>query len=237
MSNSQKARQKFIIIVIILLCICISLPILFHEDFFSTFTSLIMAFCSIITLFIAIMLYDKYGIEHTIKDKNFTAVNKLMEDLSNMNLSVILKKNGNVSHVLCNIDFQSNYKKRSDWLSPEELSTQLLFTRDTINMLSKIFSTANRDLYMPPEIVEKVNSMHWGAFSVVKEEINAMQFWVAENWESASSIIDKTLWTIFEPITLCVFLEYLDNVKQSCVKWLHKNGGDGSLNATPYINS
>lgn len=238
MRKSKNTRRKLIIIAIILLSICISLPILFHEDFFDTFTSLVMALCSIITLFIAIMLYDKYGIEHTIKDKNLAAVNNLMEDLSNMNLSVILKKNETIAHILCNINFQSNYKKRVDWLSPEELSSQLLFTRDTINMLSKIFSTSSRNLYMPPDIMEKINAMYWGAYAVINEEdLKNMQYWVAEAWENTTSNIEKTLWTPVEPYTLLNFLECLERIKQSCVKWLHENGGDGSLNDTPYIYS
>lgn len=239
MSIIKNTKQKYIITAIVLLCLCILLPILFHEDFFATFTSLVMSLCSIITLFIAIMLYDKYGIEHTIKDKNFIAVNKLMEDLLEMNIAINVINNESLSHkdvcILLNIDFQCDYMERIYYLDPKYQSSQLYFSDTSLKKLTEIISKGKRNLYMPPSIVDKLKNIDFDCLiPITEEEMPSINYCVF-----CTQINDngKNMYTPEVFTTLYTYFERLNELKKECVQWLYKNGGDGSLNTTLYSNA
>jgi hypothetical protein len=239
MSKIKTIKQKYVIIATILLGICIILPILFHKDFFDTFTSLVMALCSVITLFIAIMLYDKYGIEHTIKDKNFIAVNKLMEDLLEMNIAINVINNESLSHkdvcILLNIDFQCDYMERIYYLDPKYQSSQLYFSDTSLEKLTEIISKGKRNLYMPPSIVDKLKNIDFDCLiPITEEEMPSIIYCVF-----CTQINDngKNMYTPEDFTTLYTYFERLDELKKECVQWLYKNGGDGSLNTTLYSNA
>ena len=168
MIKQSKTKYTLIIISAFLILICIVIPLAFSEDFISDFSALITASCSVITLIVAIILFDKYGIEHTIKDKNFRAVNDLMEDILKMNVSVRVINNESSNNLcvchLFNIDFQSNYIHRIEDLSADHQRSQLFFTSSAINELSEVLSKGQRNLYMPPSIVEKIKLLGFDCF-------------------------------------------------------------------------
>lgn len=219
-------------VVIILLVVCIILPLIVCKDYINTFASLFMAACSLITLIIAIFLFDKYGIERSLKDKNFAAVNSLMEDL--LNLKVMIESSSH--RLLCNINFQSNYNRYSD-LSPEELSSQLFFSEEALYRFSDLLDKALKNLFLPPEIVKSIHplSMSLEALCVEKKEsISQIPNWVVYIMGQGLSKQSDQFFSPDTPISLQFFLDCLDGLKQSCKKWLMNNGGDGSINDTPY---
>ena len=219
-------------VVIILLIVCLILPLIVCEDYINTFASLFMAACSLITLIIAIFLFDKYGIERSLKDKNFAAVNSLMEDL--LNTKVMIQSSSNT--VLCNINFQSNYNRYCD-LSPEELSSQLFFSEEALNGLSDLFYKATKNLFLPPEIVKSIlplsNSLAT-MYAENKKSISQIPNWVVYIMGRGLSKQNDKFFSPTTPISLQYFLDCLDGLKQSCKKWLMDNGGDGNINDTPY---
>ena len=219
--------------VIILLIVCIILPLIVCKDYINTFASLFMAACSLITLIIAIYLFDKYGIERSLKDKNFAAVNSLMEDL--LNLKVMIQSSSN--SLLCNIDFQIDYNIYSSDLSPEELSSQLFFSEEALYGFSDLFNKATKNLFLPPEIVKSILPLSKSLaalYSENKESISQIPNWVVYIMGLGLSKQNNKVFSPMTPVSLQFFLECLDGIKQSCKKWLMENGGDGSINDTPY---
>lgn len=236
MIKQSKTKYTLIIISAFLILICIVIPLAFSEDFISDFSALITASCSVITLIVAIILFDKYGIEHTIKDKNFRAVNDLMEDILKMNVSVRVINNESSNNLcvchLFNIDFQSNYIHRIEDLSADHQSSQLFFTSSAINELSEVLSKGQRNLYMPPSIVEKIKLLGFDCFlSTHADKMPNILYCVFDTQYHENL---QELYTPEDMTTLYNYFESLDELKKSCVQWLLENGGDGSINDTPY---
>lgn len=184
------------------------------------------------------MLYDKYGIEHTIKDKNFLAVNKLMEDLMEMDIAINVVNNESSSHkdvcLLLNINFQCNYIDRIKYLDPKYQSSQLFFTNTSFDKLTGIISKGKRNLYMPPSIVDKLKKIDFDCLiPITEEEMSPISYCV---FYTQIKDEGKTLYTPEDLTTLFSYFERLDELKKECVQWLHRNGGDGSLNTTLYAN-
>ena len=206
-----------------------ALPFVLCENYINSFASLIMAFCSILTLVIAILLYDKYGVERSVKEKNFAAVNDLMEDLLKIRLMISTKY-----ITLFNITFQSDYKNRLNGLSPEQMSSQIFFTENSLSNLADLFYKASTNLYLPPEIVEAIKKMPLAVFSQVDgKDLNEVTYWVVEIQGKPS--VDKSHLLTPKPMTsLVVFLDILEGIKESCLKWLSDNSGEGNVNHTMY---
>lgn len=235
--NKQNKIKKFLVIIIVALsCASVALPIILNKNFLEFFPSLLMASCSVVTLIVAIALFDKYGVEHTIKDKNFRAVNDLMENLLKMSISIRVFNNESsnnqcICHLL-NIDFQSNYKHRIEHLSANYLSSQLFFTPCAINELSEVLSKGERNLYMPPLIVEKIKLVGFDCFIPMHTDNMPKTLYCVLDTQYHENL--QELFTPEDMTTLYSYFENLDGLKKSCVQWLIENGGDGCINDTPY---
>lgn len=235
MKKQSKIKKRLVISIIVLACICITLPIIFKKDFLVFFPSLLMASCSVVTLIVAILLFDKYGVEHTIKDKNFRAVNDLMEDLLKMNISIrVVNNESSNNQCVChlfNIDFQSNYKHRIEDVSAKYLKSQLFFTPSAIHELSEILSKGQRNLYMPPSIVEKIKTVDFDCFIPKFADNMPKILYCVFDTQYHEEL--QELFTPEDMTTLYSYFECLDELKKSCVQWLMENGGDGNINDTP----
>ena len=81
------SKNKLFVISAVLLILAIAIPIglsCLGENALNVVDSvsaLIGAFCGIITLLIAILLYNKYGVDQTITDKNLKVVLDIVEEL------------------------------------------------------------------------------------------------------------------------------------------------------------
>lgn len=236
MKKQNMIKRRLFLMIIILACVCIALPIIFKKDFLAYFSQLLMASCSVITLIVAIILFDKYGVEHTIKDKNFRAVNDLMEGLLKMNISVEVINNESSNNqsvcYLLNINFHSNIMHRVENLSADYLSSQLFFTPSSINEISEILSKGQRNLFMPPSIVEKLKNVGFDCFIPTHADNMPKILYCVLDTQFHDSL--QELFTPEDMTTLYNYFEYLDELKKSCVQWLTENGGDGSINDTPY---
>jgi len=233
MSKQNIVKSSLFVIAIVGIGACVLWPLIFRDtfnDFASSISSLITAMCSILTLIIAVLLYDKYGIERTVRDKNFDAVTDLMETLLKLRLTIHSKNHSN-EWFLCNINFQRNYNNDINHLTPEDLSLQLFFSMDSVDKLSEMYEKIIWNLFMPKEIVEKAKTIFFGAFDKPDDSIQIPHCVVGVGYKS---INDVEIFSTTPPITLMVFIEYLDELKQSCVSWLNENGGGGSINDTPY---
>lgn len=141
----------------IILCLIIGGAILFLLPFFfdkdtntniATGVNLLSGFCSLLTLIIALLLFNKYGIEKTLIEKQTQEVFQLLENLTNTTLVI---NSNDLFMRFCPAKpydkFYENYYDR-----------QVLFSLSYFEGLNSVIGFGNK-VFLPKEIGEKLRAM------------------------------------------------------------------------------
>jgi hypothetical protein len=143
-------RHYYILLITFSICLFV-LPFIFNDSInhlLSISCNLVGSFCSIITLFIAIILFDKYGLKKSLIEKKADLVLRLIENLKQVRL--FMKNDKQFVQYRPLTDWQSTYEMFNDML--------LVFNKDYLSGLNKIFEYAD-NLYLPISIVEKIRNL------------------------------------------------------------------------------
>jgi hypothetical protein len=157
-------KRKYIVIVLFLVAIILFFtPFLFEKDTnenISTGINLITGFSSLLTLLIALFLFNKFGIDTTLLDKRTKEVFGLLENLSN---SYILIRGTNEFFRFIPIkpyaDYYESYYNR-----------KLLFSTRYVDGLPHIWKYCD-NIFLPKEIAEKLKELRVYGI-VIREEID-----------------------------------------------------------------
>lgn len=123
--------------------------------------SIIGGVASFIVMIIAIMLYDKFGIEKTIKEKNLDVSLKLLEEIKKITI-VIKGYNYKVFYDVTKIPINA---------FEEHYGEKLLFPENYREELNSIFVYTN-NLYLPREIKEKLDAIIPYSLGALNDGIN-----------------------------------------------------------------
>jgi len=178
------------------------------------FTELISALSSFITLIIAILLYNKFGIEKEILTKQTKVVFNLLVELKKMRFVFLRPNNGGLLQV-----FLDNYKENDFW--EYEKDRELLFNFNYFEALSKIFDISN-NVFLPREISEKMKLINISTIKVVDEiknkhlKVKIFGFSNKSNQDERFGILND------KPITLKEYLKIWDDIISATEKWMQK---------------
>lgn len=224
--------NKYILYIIsgMLLLTAVILPIIFctGEDFIHVvdhISFLLAAVCAILTLWIAILLYDKYGVDKKIVDKNIQIVFDIVEELKRTNLYAE-GKNSSGSYVM-RINFWTTDISESDMLN-RYMNDKAYFSISYVNAFDRL-NELSRDPFVPKSIADSIKLIQMYFLPEIEpNEIEGRYVEISTNMDPFETRIGKLNG---KDITLGEYIRSFQAIKRSVKLWLlEHNVEKASLN-------
>jgi len=190
---------------------------------------IISAVCGIITTVIAILLYDKYGVEKTVLEKNLKVVLQLIEELKKTNC--FANSEGGTGGCMIKINFWTTELTAFDNFS-NYLNDPLFFRISYAYAYNHLFELGS-DPLLPQAISEKVKQLQLFMLPELKMETMTSRFFVVSSYCDAIKEQDDNIIGKFngKDMTLKDFVLGFIEVKKAIKQWLKAhNVADSSLN-------
>lgn len=230
-------KKLFLIIFTALLVVSVVVPLLLNtssEDavhVIDHISFIIAAFCGIITTIIAILLYDKYGVDKKIIDKNLEVVLQFVDELRKTTIYIYGESTKGGSYAIM-VNFWNKPIEKDDFMS-RCLNDRLFFKLNYVYALNNLYEIS-KNPFMPPEISEKFQRIALLVLPEITEEDKRYGYAVATSSVNMLESEDKD--QIIGKLNGHDFSvgEYIDNymeVRSAIKQWLKAhNVDDGSLN-------
>lgn len=210
-------RTTLILIFVISLIIAIILPFYFRdktESFNQTLNltaTIISSVAAILTFIVALFLFDKYGIEATLLEKNTSAVFAFLEELKLTKFFIYGEKYG------LNLEMHNPHLFSLE----SYYGDKLIFPIEYYDGLNKLLSISASP-FMPKSIADKAQGLRFSvlAFDVKEEDYKKYSI---VNLAGQYKMDGKYGRFNHEDMTLFQFLNILDEIKTETVNWIKKN--------------
>ena len=229
-------KDKLYVLSAILLLIAVVIPLCMSclgenaLKVVDSISALIGAFCGVITLFIAILLYNKYGIDQSIADRNLKIVLEILEELKKTVAFAYSESKSGAYFVQLNF-WNTDLAVLSRGPKTQFLDDMVYFRINYAYAFSNLFDLG-RDPFAPKEIVEAIKRIQFVSLTGVKEEDRAEKYAVIsarfeekiENDEIVGRLNNRDM-------TLREYVQNYMAVKESIKSWLVNHNVDpNSLN-------
>lgn len=229
-------KDKLYVLSAILLLIAVVIPLCMSclgenaLKVVDSISALIGAFCGVITLFIAILLYSKYGIDQSIADRNLKIVLEIVEELKKTVAFAYSESKSGAYFVQLNF-WNTDLAVLSRGPKTQFLDDLVYFRISYAYAFSNLFDLG-RDPFAPKEIVEAIKRIQFVSLTGVKEEDRAEKYAVIsarfeekiENDEIVGRLNNRDM-------TLREYVQNYMAVKESIKSWLVNHNVDpNSLN-------
>jgi hypothetical protein len=207
-------RPILILIFLISIIIAIILPFCLREKTESLNATLnltatiISSIAAILTFIVALVLFDKYGIEASLLEKNTTAVFTLLEEIKLNRFYV------HGPRFALNIEMHNPYFPHLEVYYSEKL----LFPSEYYNGLNKLLSISASP-FMPKSIAEKTKKLQFSVltFDVRKEDFD--QYSVV-NISGQPNVNGEYGRFNNEDMTLFQFMNIIGDIKTEVINWI-----------------
>jgi hypothetical protein len=158
MKDSNPMKKLFLFLFSVLLLVSVVVPLLLNatcEDaihLIDHVSFIIAAVCGVITTIIAILLYDKYGVDKKIIDKNLEIVLQFVDELRKTTIYIHGESKIGGSYAMM-INFWNKPIEKDDFMS-RCLKDKLFFKLNYGYALNNLYELS-KNPFMPPEIGEK----------------------------------------------------------------------------------
>jgi hypothetical protein len=206
--------RSIIFAVIFLALIVILVPFAFSKqtnESLSVGVDFVASFASLLTLLIALRLFNKYGIETTLLERQTKAVFELLEDLNKATL-IISGDSATMRFSLLK-PYMQFYE--------EFYSYELFFSSTYIDGLENIWRHSN-DIFLPVEIASKLKNQEVYVISHLKKEVEKNEFKVlvpakTAEFEGYGKINQKDSFTLLD------FVADWSSLIEEANRWINKN--------------
>lgn len=223
-------KNKLYIISAVLLIIAIVVPIcLSCKDegalmVIDSISALIGACCGVITLLIAILLYNKYGIDQSITDKQLKVVFDIVDELKKT--VVLALSTSNSGSFFARLNFWTTDISGFSHGPHSYLDDTVYFKISYAHAFNHLYDLA-QEPFAPKEVSEAIKDIQLYMLSEVKQELRVERYVIlfANSDENVSNgdVVGK-----FNNIDMTL-REYIQNylkVKESVKTWLLGHGVD-----------
>jgi len=244
-------KRNLYIVLIVIAITSIAIPLVSgvfsfcsNADFdflseFTTFvtisTTMLSGLCGFATLYIAILLYDRFGMEEKTHEHTIEAINHLIDDMQKLQFIINHKATGPEEFIL-SLSLQSKRQRIEEHISAESLSSVLYYKQSAMYACSRLVERNSENIYLPKTIAEALKAFDVFLYTesdiqkdvrpltticAYSHEINAD----SETLEGDSCYIPKSEFSVVR------FLDAYFAIKQSIIDWYKANGIDlGELN-------
>ena len=116
--------------------------------FATTSTTMLSGLCGVATLFIAILLYDRYGVETKTKERSVEAINMLIDDMQNVQF-LVNHKAAEPEDFILTLTFQSKRQRIEENISAESLSSTLYYKQSAMYACSRLVEKNTANIFLP----------------------------------------------------------------------------------------
>lgn len=237
MKDRNPMKKLFIVLFFVLLLVSVVVPLLLNatcEDAIHVIdhiSFIIAAFCGIVTTVIAILLYDKYGVDKKIIDKNLEVVLQFVDELRKT--TICIHGESKVGSYAMMINFWNKPIEKKDDFMSRCRKDKLFFKLNYGYALNNLYEIS-KNPFMPPEISEKFQMLTLHVLPEITEEDKQNGFAVATSSVNMLELDDKD--QIIGKLNGHDFTvgEYIDNymeVRDAIKQWLKAhNVADRSMN-------
>lgn len=179
--------------------------------------NIVSAICSLGTLALAILLYNKYGIDSKLIEKNTDIVFKLVTEFNKLFFIVEGPESNNYLLIV-----RLNNKNLNEIFS-EQLNQPICFTTDFFELLDPIMSLCD-DPFMPPTIAEAGKSLSVNRIVGIKDYHKKY----AIIKRSAAKLSDDNFVGLLneKEITLGEYITAFQQFKNVIIQWLQLHSGN-----------
>ncbi len=193
--------------------------------------------CGLATLFIAILLYDRYGIKSKTKEQTLKSLEYIIVELQKIHFQLCYyseAKDGNtITDYIITISFQSNKKFVIDSLPQEALSSLLYYKSSGMLGCSQLAERIQHKVFLPKNIIDTVQRLdviHYQPQTISKETrpIASLSSF-SDKINNLNDTLDGTNTYIPEQkFTVIQFIDAYFGVKNAIIEWYHVNNIDTS---------
>lgn len=229
-------KNKLFIILIVLLVLAVIIPICLSSlgeqalSVVDSVSALIGAFCGIITLLIAILLFNRYGIDQSVVDKNLKVVLDIVDELKKKTVLVFSDTNSGSYFIQLNF-WDSSLIELDRGIMRRNLDDTVYFRLSYAYGFNRLYDLS-QDPFVPKEIASAIKNIQLVMLSEVKKEDRAKRHAVIsvrdetpiEHADVVGKFNDKDQ-------TLREYIQNYLKVKESIKIWLvNHNVSPDSLN-------
>lgn len=223
-------KNKLYIISTILLTIAIALPVCIscHEGalkIIDSISALIGACCGVITLLIAILLYNKYGIDKSITDKQLKVVFDIVDELKKT--VVFALSTSNTGSFFARLNFWTTDVSEFSHISVHNYLDDTVYFKISYAHAFNHLCELAQEPFAPKEVSEAIRGIQLHMLSEVKQEFRveryAILFANSEENVGNEDVVGKFN---NKDMTLREYIEKFQKVKESIKTWLLGHGVD-----------
>lgn len=220
-------RSNILLILSLTLILSVVLPILFRDNSetvnqtLNIIATLTSSIASLLTLIIAILLFNKFGIETPLLQKNTDVVFSFLEEFKKTGFKIEGQDVKFVLFIRVHHPIHKHFEER--------YSEKLLFSANFISDLEKLMKIAESP-FMPKSIYDKVIKLNFFVLSYdVKDED-------IKNYATVEVLGQQRTDAKFgrfnhQDMTLFGFLNIIDEIKTELIEWINKHS-----NYSPDLN-
>jgi hypothetical protein len=219
-TGNPKNQILLIIIIFIILLITLNFFNKNINESFNLASEILQLIFSIITLVIAINIYDKFGINKNITEKRTELLLKLLIELKGLNFRVIIKSEKSIS--LRFFVSSKDITKNLDGLSKDQLDTKIIFKINDQNQISEKLKYYNDNPVLPKKIRENLNFLKPSPGDILDfnelDNVSALNFYIND------SKTEKTDWIYNENLyNLNEFVIKFRDLFTEIEKWINEH--------------
>lgn len=223
--------KKVLIVILIVLCIVLLSMVIpwiasnYANKYLniSETTKLLSAICSLATLVIAILLFNKYVINSKLIEKKIQRVFKLIEEFNKIEL--IVQLNNSIGPNPYRIIFVRFNDKDAKKLIKDFSNMPVYFMFNFTEVAGKINSLCN-DPFMPNNIVEAAKPLRVAIFTPIQNK--APEYAIVSCPSNKKSKINIVGVINKEEMTLDEIINAFENIRKEIKKWM-KDNSSGKL--------
>lgn len=209
-------RQTIGLILLLTLLLAILLPIIFRDktespnNVINIIGTLVSSISSLLTLLIAVILFNKYGIEAPLLQKKSEVVFAFLEEFKKVGFFI---RGGNFGLLVRPYDQHNEFFE--EWYSEK-----LIFSTEYLDGLDEVMKVSDSP-FMPKSIYEKVNKLRFYTLVEVGEndlvKYAKVQVLGKPVKDSKYGLLNNAELTLFE------FLNIIDDIKSAIKVWISEN--------------
>lgn len=229
-------KNKLYIISSVLFIIAILLPILLNvtaEDAIHVIdhiSFLVSAFCGIVTVLIAILLYNKYGVDQAITDKNLKVVLEIIDELKKKSVFARGETKSGSYYIKLNF-WTSDVSSLNDAVMQRNLDDKVYFMISYAHEFDRLCELCYEP-FVPKEIADAIKKIQLVMLPEIKKEYLGERYAIISSKFDDFSKEDKFVGKFNDKdMTLREYIQNYQAVKDSIKTWLiSHNVDEKSLN-------
>lgn len=222
----------------IIFVLCLLLPYLANtclKDFAITATTMLSGLCGLATLYIAILLYDRYGVESKTKERELKAIEESIIELQKVHFVLCFysdSEEGETSNdYIIPLVFQSKKDDITAHITPEGLSSVLYYKTSGMYACSQLAESISSKVFLPKSIAEAVKQLSVYKYEPqnIPKETRPLTALFASSDKFLNSNVSSDDADLNIPelkLSVIGFIDAYFGIKESIVEWYKDNGLD-----------